>query len=83
MRVDMCYAKIFIKYVTTSADDKPIDCDNETDLEAKLVELKKRVEATQIDVFIHNPHTSVQLVKEWRSRATIAKPEAGKESNGH
>jgi len=69
----MCYAKIFVKYTSQSADDKPIDCHNEVELDKKIAELKNRVEATQIDVFVHNPHVSVQLVAEWRPRANIVK----------
>jgi len=71
----LCYAKLFVKYKTASADDKPIDCQNESDLNDKIDEIKKRFEATQIDVFVHNPHASLALVQEWRSRAAVVKQE--------
>lgn len=73
----MCeYALLIIKYRNgCSSDDKPIMCKDETELSARLKDVQSRPEATQIDVFIHNQHASIQLVQEWRARAAISKTE--------
>lgn len=70
----MCYGLLLVKYRNgTTGDDKPITCKNEAELNLKLRDVQSRPEATQIDVFVHNPHASVALVQEWRPRASIAK----------
>ena len=70
----MCYGLLLVKYRNgTTGDDKPIQCKDEAELNSKLRDVQSRPEATQIDVFVHNPHASVQLVQEWRPRASITK----------
>lgn len=72
----MCYGLLVVKYRNgTSSDDKPIMCKDEGELTTRLKEVQNRPEATQVDVFIHNPHASIQLVQEWRPRASIGKGE--------
>jgi hypothetical protein len=72
----MCYGLLVVKYRnSTSADDKPIVCKDEEEMASRLKEVQSRVEAIQVDVFIHNPHASIQLIQEWRPRASIGKAE--------
>ena len=72
----MCYGLLVVKYRNgIAADDKPIICKDEDELAARLKDVQGRPEAVQVDVFIHNPHASIQLVQEWRARAAIAKVE--------
>lgn len=72
----MCYGLLVVKYRNgTSSDDKPVACKDEDELAARLKDVQGRPEAIQVDVFIHNPHASIQLIQEWRPRASIAKVE--------
>jgi macrodomain Ter protein organizer (MatP/YcbG family) len=72
----MCYGLLVVKYRNgTSSDDKPITCKDEADMVTRLKEVQNRPEAVQVDVFIHNPHASIQLVQEWRARASVGKTE--------
>jgi hypothetical protein len=68
----MCYAILIVKYRNDSGNpEKPIQCDSEAEMVAKIRDVQTRPEATQIDVFVHNPHASVQLIQEWRTRGTV------------
>lgn len=70
----MCYAILILRYRNgVTKDDKPIACDSEADLATKKRDAQGRSEAVRIDVYIHNPHDSVELVAEWRPRSTITK----------
>lgn len=65
----MCFAILVVKYRNDKNPPDNHQCADEEELMKKLKEVQSRPEATQIDVFIHNPHQSVQLVQEWRTRS--------------